>query len=192
MLAIAPPHLATMIQVQRLAGMRPDEVTIMRPCDIVQDGEVWIYRPHEYKTEHLDIERVIPLGPKVQALLLPWLHRDLEAYLFSPREAAEAAFDRRVRNDRQPSGRTKKRLLKEFRPHYSDETYCQAIERLCAKASVPKWTPNQLRHMAATEIRQKYGIEAARLILGHTSVSTTEIYAEKNMTEAIRIMKEIG
>jgi integrase len=191
-LAVAPAHLATMIQVQRLTGMRPDEVTIMRPWDIVQEGEVWTYRPHAYKTEHLDIERVIPLGPKAQALLKPWLNRDPEAYLFSPREAVEAARARRARNERRPGRRPKQRPAQHLREHYSDESYCQAVERLCAKAGLPKWTPNQLRHGAATAIREKYGIEAARLILGHTSVSTTAIYAEKNMTEARRIMKEIG
>ncbi len=36
-----------------------------------------------------------------------------------------------------------------------------AIIRGCRRASVPNWSPNQLRHAAATEIRAKYGIEGA-------------------------------
>jgi hypothetical protein len=57
---------------------------------------------------------------------------------------------------------------------------------------VPNWTPNQLRHNAGTKIRRKHGLEAARLILGHRSAATTEIYAEKDLAEAVRIMKEMG
>jgi len=68
----------------------------------------------------------------------------------------------------------------------------QAVERACTKAGVPKWTPGQLRHNAATRIRRKYGLEAARLVLGHRSASTTEIYAEKDMVEAVQIVKDLG
>ena len=79
-----------------------------------------------------------------------------------------------------------------MRDHYDDETYCQAVERACCKAGVPKWTPGQLRHNAGTKIRRKYGIEAARLVLGHQSASTTEIYAEKDAEEAARIKELIS
>ena len=68
----------------------------------------------------------------------------------------------------------------------------RAVKRLCEKAGVPKWTPNQLRHNAGTEIRRKHGLEAARLILGHRSMATTEIYAEKELDMAIQIVKEMG
>lgn len=78
------------------------------------------------------------------------------------------------------------------REHYDDESYCQAVERGCKRAGVPKWTPGQLRHNAGTAIRREYGLEAARLILGHRSAVTSEIYAKKDMAEAIRIMQEIG
>ena len=60
------------------------------------------------------------------------------------------------------------------------------------KAGVAKWTPGQLRHNAGARIRSKHGLEAARLILGHQSMATTEIYAEKDMAKAIRIMEELG
>lgn len=78
------------------------------------------------------------------------------------------------------------------RSHYNDETYCRAVKRACLRAGVPKWTPNQLRHTAATLIRENYGLEAAKIILGHQSAVTTEIYAEKDEKKAKSIMKEIG
>jgi integrase len=62
------------------------------------------------------------------------------------------------------------------------------IERL----RVPHWSPLQLRHTAATAIRAKYGVEAAKVVLGHTKVETTQIYAERDLSKAQEIMAEIG
>jgi site-specific recombinase XerD len=55
-----------------------------------------------------------------------------------------------------------------------------------------RWHPLQLRHTAATAIRAKYGVEAAKVILGHTKVETTQIYAERDLGKAQDIMAEIG
>jgi integrase len=54
------------------------------------------------------------------------------------------------------------------------------------------WAPNQLRHAAAIRIRAAYGIEAARIILGHSSAVTSEIYAEVDQEKAKQIASEIG
>lgn len=66
------------------------------------------------------------------------------------------------------------------------------MERACKRAGVPKWTPGQLRHNAGTKVRAKFGAEAAQLVLGHQNLSTTEIYAEKDMARYRQIAKEIG
>ncbi len=55
-----------------------------------------------------------------------------------------------------------------------------------------RWHPHQLRHNAATHIRKEFGIEVARIILGHRSASVTEIYAELDDEKAKSIMKRIG
>ena len=54
------------------------------------------------------------------------------------------------------------------------------------------WSPNQLRHNAGTRIRAAYGIEAARVILGHSSAVTSEIYAEIDRDKAKEIMNKLG
>ena len=54
------------------------------------------------------------------------------------------------------------------------------------------FTPNQLRHTAATWLRAEIGIDAARTVLGHTSASTTEIYAEQDEQSAIEAMEAYG
>jgi integrase len=78
-----------MIELQRLTGMRPGEVVLMRTGDIDRSGRVWEYVPHAHKTEHHGRERRIFLGPKAQEVLRPWLRADPMAYLFSPSEATE-------------------------------------------------------------------------------------------------------
>jgi len=49
-----------------------------------------------------------------------------------------------------------------------------------------------LRHNAATTLRKEYGIELARIILGHASGFTTEIYAEADRRQAIDVVAKIG
>jgi integrase len=87
------PHVArqvwAMVELQRLTGMRPGEVTIMRTCDLDTSGRVWIFTPETHKTEHHGRVRKIYIGPQAQAILRPWLRTDLMAYLFSPRDAME-------------------------------------------------------------------------------------------------------
>ena len=66
------------------------------------------------------------------------------------------------------------------------------LEAVVERLGVPHWSPLQLRHTAATAIRAKYGVEAAKVILGHTKVETTQIYAERDLGKAREIMAEIG
>ena len=70
--------------------MRPDEVTIMRPCDLDRTGEVWVYRPESHKLEWLDQNKEVLIGPQAQQVLAPWLENAApDQYLFSPRRTAE-------------------------------------------------------------------------------------------------------
>jgi integrase len=55
-----------------------------------------------------------------------------------------------------------------------------------------RWHPHQLRHNAGTYIRKEFGIEIARIILGHRSASVTEIYAEMDDEKAKDAMRKIG
>jgi integrase len=55
-----------------------------------------------------------------------------------------------------------------------------------------RWHPHQLRHSAATNIRNEFGIELARIILGHSTAFTTEIYAETDRQQAIDVIAKMG
>jgi integrase len=79
-----------------------------------------------------------------------------------------------------------------MRDHYDKDAYARAIRRARYKAGVPRWSPNQLRHNAATFLRKEFGIDAARVILGHSSPAVTEVYAELDRSKAIEIMNKVG
>ena len=51
---------------------------------------------------------------------------------------------------------------------------------------------HRFRVTAATRIRKEFGLEAARVVLGHQLMNSTEIYAEVDRTKAADIMTEIG
>lgn len=158
------PHVsrqvAAMIELQWLTGMRPGEVVQMRTADIDRSEDVWLYRPRQHKTQHHGKTRVVPLGPKAQEVLRPFLKLDRDAFCFSPREAEEERWSAR-RHSRQtpmtPShrARTRKRKPKRTpRESYDTQSYGRAIADGCKKAGVPHWAPNRLRHSAATRIKK--------------------------------------
>jgi integrase len=218
------PHLPTpiagMIRLQLLAGMRPGEVVIMRSRDLDTRGKVWIYRPGsdcgpfgQHKTAWRGHQRRIAIGPRGQEVLRPFLKRELDAYLFSP---AEAADERRALRRKQrkspvpPSQRNRRKVNPQKQPgdHYTVASYGRAIKGACRKADVeahrnnpdvpvdqvliPDWHPNQLRHTKATEIRGEYGLDGARVALGHRSPQVTEVYAELDFGKAMAIAEKLG
>lgn len=54
------------------------------------------------------------------------------------------------------------------------------------------WHPHRLRHNAATNLRREYGVELARIILGHATAFTTEIYAEADRLQAMEVIGRVG
>ena len=55
-----------------------------------------------------------------------------------------------------------------------------------------RWHPHQLRHAAGSRLRKEFGVEAAQVVLGHKTLSVTELYAQKNVDAARKIMGEVG
>ncbi len=101
---------------------------------------------------------------------------------------------------------------------YTTGSYGRAIKRACDKAfphpklgyklrssftdaekrelrewqSQHHWAPNQLRHTAATEIRKRHGLEAAQVILGHSQLGVTQVYAERDIAKGMEVARLIG
>lgn len=203
-----------MIQLQRYTGMRPGEVIAMRGRDLDTSGKIWLYTPQTHKTEHHDRDRTIHLGPRAQEVVCPFLVNDLEAFLFSPK-LAMAEHRAKLRSERktpmtpsQRRRRPKRNPKRRFGDSYTIGSYEHAINRGCDRAfPAPenltvseiqrwrkdhRWSPNQLRHSAATFLRKEFGIEAARVVLGHSSAVITEVYAELDRGKAADIMAKVG
>lgn len=95
----------------------------------------------------------------------------------------------RVPAPRGPKGRgTRVETPAEWRARVGEERWAE----LLAWRETHLWHPHQLRHNAATRLRREFGIEAARVILGHRSAAVTHIYAEADVEKATRIMAEVG
>lgn len=196
------PHVSrqvwAMVELQRLTGMRPGEVVIMRTMDLDTSGRVWVYTPREHKIEHHGRPRVVYLGPRAQEILRRWLRTDLADYLFQPREAMEER-SRERRSAREtpltPSQRARKRKAAPRRApgeRYETHSYQYAVPRACMRAGVPAWSPDRLWHNAATRLRRDYGLDVARVVLGHSSPVVTEIYAEVDHEKARIVMEKSG
>lgn len=156
---------------------------------------------------------IIPLGPRAQAILRPFLNRPLESPLFSPREAEQWRYEqqrnkvRERKTPRYPSEvrrvekkkalarrRTRKRRPRES---YDRDSYRRAVEYGIAKANkagvqIPHWYPLQIRHSTGTAVRKQHGLEAAQVVLGHARADVTQIYAEKNLSLAMTLAREAG
>jgi integrase len=194
-------QVRAMIELQRLTGMRPGEVVIIRAIDLDTTGKVWLYRPGSdqeggaHKTAWRGHGRVIAIGPRAQEVIKPFLKTDLHAYLFSPRESMEAVRAERRRKRKTPVRGEQPRKRKPKRQpgeRYRVSSYRQAVVKACRKAGVPGWHPHQLRHTKATEIRREAGLDAARAVLGHRSPAITEVYAEIDATKAAEVMERLG
>jgi integrase len=192
-----PPQVAAMVKVQLFSAARPQEITALRPCEITAtDDGVWYYHPGAHKMEHMDRDKVIVLGPRAQRVLRRWLDRDPQVFCFNPAEAAAWQLNRArkgsgdvVTGEQVVQSRRKRRPG----PKYSRHSYRTCIQRACRRAGVPIWSPRQLRHTRATMIRRRYGtIEAAKAVMGHADTKVTEIYAERDLQLAAKVMREIG
>ncbi|MFM7128373.1 MAG: tyrosine-type recombinase/integrase, partial [bacterium] len=192
------PVVRAMVEIQRLTGMRPGEVVGLRTRDIDFNEKIWKFRPASHKTQHHQKDRVIYFGPQAQEALNPWLKpSEPDTYLFSPAEAEKIRHQRMRANRRsrvQPSQLSRAKSNPRLKPGdaYTVVTYRRAITYACKKAGIKPWHPNQLRHLAATNLRREFGIEIARAVLGHSSVDMTEVYAEMDATKARDAMAKSG
>lgn len=156
-----------MVQLQLLTAARASEIRVMTPGAVDRSiPGVWCYQLYEHKTEHHGKDRRIFIGPKAQQVLLPYLDRPADAYCFTTGRASNKP--------------------------YSKDSYARAIKRACTRAKVTPWAPRQLRHSQATLIRDKYDLESAKVVLGHSDLRVTELYAQRDFEKAAQIMREIG
>ncbi|MGC8553535.1 MAG: tyrosine-type recombinase/integrase [Phycisphaerae bacterium] len=187
------------VELQLLTGARPGELITMKMAGLNMKGKVWKYMPEQHKTQHHGHTRTILIGPRGQEVLRPFLKAATDAYLFSPKEA-EAARLKSLHAKRTtplscgnvPGSNRKRYPKRRAGDCYTVASYRRAIDRACKAAGVPSWHPHQLRHNAATLLREQFGVDAAKTVLGHRTLSTTLLYAEDSVKKAAEVIGKIG
>jgi len=177
--------VADMVRSHRLTGCRPTEVCLLRPGEIDRSEDIWVFTPKSHKTDHLERHRTIHIGPSAQKILLPYLDRPDDGFCFDPREAPKAKKNSRERYTKDSYGRAIRRAVKRINKRRAEEHGNEA-------ELIESWSPNQLRHSAATEIRKQFGVEGAQVILGHASADVTQVYAERDLKLAKEIARTLG
>jgi len=148
-----PKPLCDMALIQRLSGMRPNEICRLTMAQIDRTSKNrWYYRPEKHKTKRVGRIREIVFGKAAIALLLPYLQADPDKRLFY--------------NSR---GRA-----------MEPGPYCHSCRWYCKKRGLPHVSPNRIRKSAAMDAMRTLGIDAARALLGHADKTTTlYFYLEK-------------
>lgn len=194
-----PKVVADMVRFQQLVGCRPGELVRITPRMVDRGSEIWEISFEDHKTAYLGKDRRVFVGPKAQKILARYLLRDVDSPCFSPSEAMrqrrQAKLDARVtplNQGNRPGSNRKRKPKKTAGIAYTTASYRRAIAYACKCAKIDPWGPNRLRHSAATEIRKRFGLEAASSILGHSEIATTQIYAEKDRNRAIEVAKALG
>lgn len=210
-MAKIPVVVQSMVQLQRLTGMRPAEVCQIRPCDVTKTDDVWLYSPYQHKTQHHGKTRVIVIASKAKAILEPFMNGNPDLFCFNPKRSAEIQIARKTAARVTPlsCGNTPKTKRKiQGGPCYTAHSYRRAIHRACDLVFKPekklqgdelkewqskhRWSPNQLRHALAEEVQGIGDIEAVAAVLGHSKLDTSKIYAKHNLKLAIETMRQIG
>lgn len=214
------PHLsqvvADMVRFNWFVGCRPGEVCSLTPGMIDRSGDVWEARLPEHKTAWCGKERVLYIAKEGQKVLEKYLDRDPSLPCFSPKDARREHLTKRrqeritpANQGNNPGSNRKKKPAKKDGSRYSSGSYARAIARACEKAfpcpssikSTAKreqwrrdhsWSPNQLRHAFATKVRSEYGLDVCQVLLGHSTVAVTQIYAQADRSKAVEAMRKMS
>jgi len=161
---------------------------------LLRNPDTYCFPPSEAETERrrlLSEQRVTPLtqgnvpgsNRKANPQRTIGERYTTDAYRHAIQRACDQAFPPPEPLARR-KGETKSRWQSRLTPEQKAE--------LKAWQKKHRWHPHQLRHNAATYLRKEFGLEAARIILGHHSTAVTEIYAEKDEQQAVDAIMKIG
>jgi integrase len=176
-LPLLRPPLAAVVRLQWWCGCRPGEACAVRGRELNREGTarvgkrtlslgagIWCWQPQWHKNRRKKKDLVYALGPNAQAVLVPFLTDDPDAYLFTTR-----------------TGR-----------RYSVDVYRHRIHAACERLGIPPWNPGQIRHSYLGRVDAAHGLRDASLSVGHASPDTTLLYLEHDLQRAAEIAREMG
>ena len=144
-----------MIRMRLATGCSPSEVFRLEASHVDKSGEVWLYRPPVHKPAHKNKTKTSPFVGAIKDILAPYLI------------GAGLSF---VNARGNPWNRNSYRLM---------------TDRAINNPGLTHWSPYSLPHLAAQRIRDAAGIENAAALLGHSRLSTTEIYSVASLEKSI-------
>ena len=171
----------------------------MRAGEIDRTVSPWVYEPARHKTSYRGGSRRVMIGAAAQQLLGPLLEKlKPEEVVFSPRRAKAERYAARYGEGSAPKPKSKGKrhrrsgIKRASAGEYSPASYGAAIRAACDAAGIPRWHPNQLRHAFGSEARDRFGLEAAQVLLGHTKCGVTQVYAQRDMGLAAKTAEKMG
>lgn len=208
-----PKIVADMVRFQLATGCRPGEVCSIKSELVDRSTDVWQIRLKEHKNKWRGKNRVIYVPKDAQEILLPYLSR--ESFCFSPKDsesarrlALHATRKTPTSCGNSPGTNRKSKPKRTAGECYTTGSYGKAILRACDKAyplpenlsdaEIKAWndrhrfSPNQLRHTFATVMSRDHGLVVTSILLGHSKVDTTQIYAQEDREKAIAVTRAMG
>jgi len=180
-----------------LTGARPGELSIIAGECIKPVGDgIWVYNPVQHKGLWRGDDRSIYFGPHSMQIIKLYSALAPEDAIFNFKTMSDQFHEltynrpqqeRTYRRWRAGKGGVDKSINTIQLIRFFDRARRIAKER---GVDLPIIKPNQLRHSAATRIREKYGIEGAAVALQDTEKQAL-IYAERSKPLAIQIAKEM-
>ena len=181
--------------VERAIMLGPTAQEVLRPFLDGRDPEEYLFSPAEAEAERraaLSKARVTPMScgnrtgtnRKIEPKRAAGERYTTPSFYVAIRRACDRAFPAPPplgRRDGETIAAWKQRLT----PKQNGE--------LATWRKAHRWHPHQLRHNAATRIRRQFGLEAAQLVLGHSSAVVTDaVYAERDMTKVEDVIRRVG
>ncbi|HEX5470855.1 MAG TPA: tyrosine-type recombinase/integrase [Lacipirellulaceae bacterium] len=180
-IACLSPIVADMVRLMRLTGMRSGELLQLSAEHVDRKGEVWLFTPPRHKTRRHGKQRIVAIGPKAQAVLSKYLFStpcfpyETASYRRAITRACDRAFPHPELSKAKKAELTKEQAtaLRQWKKQH-------------------RWHPHQLRHAAATAIRETLGLDFAQATLGHARADMTQHYAAVNQQKAREAALQIG
>lgn len=208
------PNVVAMITLQYWSGMRPGEVCVMRPCELVWDGKMMYYNLAKHKTKRAtgkSLWKVINWrGQRVLTALLRSCGDD--EFIFKPSDAFDWAieFERKRRLSRptkvvnrdMPSvvraaeklaATRPARLKKHCGKRFTTNAYAMIIRAGFDRAersgvNLVRWTPMQLRHGVMTMMGDNGLHQEGSHLLGHSKLETSLTHYDHERIQRLAIV----
>lgn len=177
--ALLKVHIETGMRVKELCSMRWSEITEVEP------GVLWCYSPAEHKNSHRGDTRTIYIKQHFIDLMRSvrkplW---DADAVWCQRGVGRHAGYSGMISADcygRAIEGAQKRYNEGRISIEAGARTDKKKFKYTSAKrVPMAHWTPLQIRHTYATQVRRTHGLEGAQAVLGHSTIDATQIYAEK-------------